>query len=316
MKEVIYMEILFCNENNKEYQGKLNVLMKEVFLDFQFWYDLNLWDHNYESYSIMENEQIVSNICLYKTKLILNEKQCSALSVGAVATKKEYRGRGYLRSIMEHVTKKYDGTPMYLSANENVINFYPKFESIMEHVTKKYDGTPMYLSANENVINFYPKFGFERIYEKLPVAEYLVHNDILPEKLSFDSEKVWHYVYNRKNIGKKLDCLNTASINLFHIYGGWLKDYIYDIPALDTIVIAQPEETVLKMIGVFSLNQIEFSDLAKYLPFRNIKKIEFGFTPYWNDLQYKMIDYETDPLFVRGLRHKLGDFKFPELSIT
>jgi len=279
------MEILFCNENNKEYQGKLNVLMKEVFLDFQFWYDLNLWDHNYESYSIMENEQIVSNICLYKTKLILNEKQCSALSVGAVATKKEYRGRGYLRSIMEHVTKKYDGTPMYLSANENVINFYPKF-------------------------------GFERIYEKLPVAEYLVHNDILPEKLSFDSEKVWHYVYNRKNIGKKLDCLNTASINLFHIYGGWLKDYIYDIPALDTIVIAQPEETVLKMIGVFSLNQIEFSDLAKYLPFRNIKKIEFGFTPYWNDLQYKMIDYETDPLFVRGLRHKLGDFKFPELSIT
>lgn len=37
------MQISFCNGNDKEYQFMLNNLLKNIFLDFQFWYDLNLW---------------------------------------------------------------------------------------------------------------------------------------------------------------------------------------------------------------------------------------------------------------------------------
>ena len=279
------MQISFCNGNDKEYQRKLNDLLKNVFLDFKFWYDLNLWDEKYESYSIQEGGQIISNVCVFRTQMLYKGRACSALSIGAVATKSEYRGKGFARVIMEHIIKKYDHMPMYLSADEDVTGFYPRF-------------------------------GFERIYEKLPIAKYTIDNDRMANKVNFDSEKLRHYVYNRKNICQSFDCLNTASINLFHIFLGPLKDHIFDIPELDTIIIGKQNGATLKIIGVFSMREITFADLANYLPFKNVRRIEFGFMPYWEDLQYEMIRNETDPLFVRGLTCELGDFKFPELSFT
>lgn len=279
------MQISFNNGNDKEYQYRLNNLLKSVFFDFQFWYDLNLWDENYESYSIVENGEIVSNICVFKTQILFNQKQYSALSVGAVATKKEYRGRGLSRALMEHIIKKYDTVPMYLSANDSVVDFYPKFD-------------------------------FKRIYEKLPICECKINNDVMPNKLSYDDPRVWNYVYNRVNFSQKLDCLNTACINIFHIYWGYLRNCIYELPEIETMVIARQEREILKLIGVFSLKDISFSDLARHLPFTNVNRIEFGFMPCWPDVNYIMKEYETDPLFVRGLRCDSGDFKYPELSVT
>lgn len=279
------MQIGFNNKNEKEYQRLLNNLLKEIFFDFNFWYDLKLWDENYESYSIMDNGEIVSNICVYESQILFDNKQYSALSIGAVATKNEYRGRGFSRKLMENIIEKYG------------------------HI-------PMYLSANDSVVDFYPRFGFKRICEKLPVYEYKIDNDIVPVKLQFDDPKVWNYVYNRKSISLKLDCINSASINMFHIHSGYLKDCIYELPEIETLIIAEQKDTTIKLIGVFSLKDISFSKFANYLPFRNINKIEFGFMPYWSDINFIMQEYTTDPIFVRGISCDLGEFKFPELSIT
>ncbi|TYQ16171.1 UNVERIFIED_CONTAM: putative acyltransferase [Acetivibrio alkalicellulosi] len=279
------MEIIFNNGNDKAYQNMLNNLLKNIFLDFQFWYDLNLWDENYESYSIIEQGEIISNVCVFKTQILFNNKKYSALSIGAVATKEEHRNRGLSRRLINHIINKYDSFPMYLSANDGVVNFYPKF-------------------------------GFERIFEKLPVCSVEIKNHISPVKLKFNDPKVWNYVYKRINFSNKLDCLNTGSINIFHIYWGYIKDFIYEIPELDTMVIAEQKGTTLKLIGVFSLKDVSFTDLIRCLPFNGIEKIEFGFMPYWSDIKYDMQEYETDPIFVRNLGCDLGEFKFPELSIT
>lgn len=279
------MQILFNSGNNKEYQHLLNNLLKDIFLDFQFWYDLDLWDKSYESYAFIENGEIISNICVFKTKIMFEEKQYSALSVGAVATKKEYRGKGLSRKLMEHIIEKYEGLPMYLFANEGVIDFYPKF-------------------------------GFKRIYEKLPVYECKIDNKICVTKLQYNDPKVWDYIYKRVNYSKKFDCFNTESVNIFHLYWGYLKDCIYELPEIDTLVIAKQNGTTLKLIAVFALRDVSFSELVRHLPFCNVKKIEFDFMPYWSDINYVMEEYKTDPLFVRGVSCDLGDFKFPELSIT
>ncbi len=280
------MKILFNNRNDRAYEDMLNQLLKEVFFDFRFWYDLNLWDDNYESYSILEKGEIVSNICVYKTRLLFNAKECLALSLGAVATKKEYRGRGLARTLMEHIFEKYDGVPMYLSANDGVVNFYPRF-------------------------------GFQRVYDKLPVCEYKVDNhQILAHKLRYDDPKMLDYVNKRINFSQKMDCLNTASINLFYIYKGELKDCIYELPEIDTLVIAEQKGTTLKLIGVFSLREIGFSELVSHLPFCNVDRIQLGFMPYWTDIDFTLQEYQTDPLFAKGISCDLGDFKFPELSLT
>lgn len=278
------MQISFCNRNDKHYQSLLNDLLKPVFLDFQFWYDLNVWDNRYESYSIMQDDKIVSNICVFKTNVVFGGKQHRALSIGAVATKDEHRGHGYSRLIMDHIIAKYPAAPMYLSANESVVDFYPRF-------------------------------GFERVYEKLPVAKYSIENEIEPVHLDLN-HKLWEYVYKRRNFSSKLDCLNTAAVNLFYVYLGDLKNCIYEIPELNTMVIATQNKNLLKILGVFSLYDICFAGLMKYLPFHHINTIEFGFMPCWNDCNYEMVPYETDPLFVKNINCNLGDFKFPELSIT
>ncbi len=279
------MQLLFCNRNDKQYQKQLNSLLKPIFLDFTFWYDLDLWDQNYESYSIMHAGEIVSNICVYKTDVMFRGKQHRALSIGAVATKEEYRGSGYAGTIMEHILNKYPNTPMYLAANESVVDFYPRY-------------------------------GFERIEEHLPVAHYLIDNTIAPQKIQYSDPKVWNHVYKQKNFSTALDCQNTACITMFHIYEGYLKDCIYEIPTLDTTVIATQDRNTLKIIGVFSLRDISFFELAQHLPFQNVSTVEFGFMPYWSDLRFEMQPYETDPLFVRNIACELGDFKFPELSMT
>lgn len=279
------MEIMFCNSNDKKYQALLNNLLKDVFLDFQFWYDLDLWNEDYESYSIMEDDVIISNICLYKTQILYKGKKYSALSVGAVATREGYKGRGYSRRLMEHIIDKYDSTPMYLSANDGVVDFYPRF-------------------------------GFKRVYEKLPVAKCNVSNELQVKKLGFKDPKIWDYVHKRTNYSPSLDCISGGNINIFHIYLGYLHDSIYEIEELDTLIIANQRDNVLKLIAVFSLKAVSFSELIKRLPFRNIEVIEFGFMPYWDDCLYTMTEYEHDPLFVRDIHCNLVEFKFPELAIT
>lgn len=277
--------IAFCNSNDKAYQQKLNPLLKDIFLDFQFWYDLNLWDDKYESYAIMEADEIVSNICVFKTELIFNGEKHQALSIGAVATKESHRGRG-LSGIL------------------------------MQHILEKYEGVPMYLAANEGVVDFYPKFGFRRVYEKLPVAFVSVENTHLAHKLCFNDPKVADYIYKKIQFSEKLDCLNTQSVQLFHVHFGYLKESIYELPEIETMIIAEQEEQTLKLMGVYSKRPVTFEQLLKHLPFTQVQKIEFGFMPYWSDCAYEMMETETDPLFVRGIGCDLGDFKFPELSIT
>ncbi len=282
---MITTQIAFCNGPNKEYQKRLNHLLKGIFFDFQFWYDLNLWDENYESYSISKGDEMVSNICVYKTQILFKGEPHLALSVGAVATREDYRGKGLSRRLMEHIVAKYRGTPMYLYADDEVLDFYPKF-------------------------------GFERVYEKQPVSDSVVDNTADAIRLSYDDPKIQTYVYNRVSYSPKLDCLNTACINMFHIHLGYLKNNLFEIPELSTLVVAKQQGTTLRLIGVFSLKHILFAQLLPLLPFSNVDRIEFSFMPYWPDLHYVMEEREMSPLFVRGLGCDLGGFKFPELSTT
>lgn len=284
-QEMNKVQIEFCNGNDKDYQRKLNHLLKDVFFDFAFWYDLDLWDENYESYSIMKKDAIISNICVYKTQVMFKGQRHLALSLGAAATKDTCRGQGLSRALMEHIMAKYDRVPMYLFANDEVLGFYPKF-------------------------------GFERVYEKQPVAYCAINNHIQPTRLRYDDPKIWHYIYDRINFSQQLDCLNTACINIFHIHLGYLKECLYEIPTLNTLVIARQEGTILKLNGVFSLDDISFSDFVLHLPFSNVEQIEFGFMPPWSDLEVVMEKGDGAPYFVRGLTCSLDDFKFPELSMT
>ncbi len=280
------MDFVFCNSNDKDYQKKLNRFLKEIFLDFQFWYDLDLWDHNYESYAIEEDGEIVSNVCVYKTRILFREKEYDALSVGAVATREDYRGRGYAKLLMNRVMDAYLNRPVYLFANENALGFYEKL-------------------------------GFKRQYEKIPVLGYEIDNLELPErKLRHDDPRVYDSVFGNRSFSRELDCINTGSVNLFHLYSGEWDGCIYQIPEIETIVVAKKEGEELLLQGVFSKKRISFSEMAQKLPFSGVKRVRLSFMPQWDDVTFRMEERPGDSLFVKNIDCDLGDFKFPELSTT
>jgi len=220
----MHMPIVFCNTDNKSYQQKLNKLLSKIFFDFSFWYDLNLWDERYESYAIVtddENESIVSNLCVFKTQLLWRGHLRDALSIGAVCTDPRHRGKGYARRLMEFVIQKYPGSPMYLSANEDVLDFYPRF-------------------------------GFRRVQEKLPSLSWVIENSSPPAKLSYNDPRVADYVRERKPNSSLLDSVNADSVTLFHIHLGPYKDFLYEIPKCSALAVASQDGATLRLHGLFA----------------------------------------------------------------
>ncbi|MCL2545055.1 MAG: GNAT family N-acetyltransferase [Clostridia bacterium] len=282
------MPIVFCNSNDKGYQRRLNALLSPTFFDFAFWYDLNLWDERYESYAFAPdgaNGPIVSNICVFKTRLLWRGRPLEALSLGAVCTDPQHRGRGYARMLMEHVLQRYPDRAMYLSANESVLDFYPRF-------------------------------GFRPAREKLPVLICTIDNACPPVKLAFDGPEVARYVRERKVFSGVLDCANADPVTLFHIHLGPYKDCLYEIPECQTLVVASQEGAKLHLHGLFALGPVRWDELAARLPFSGVRRVAFGFTPDALGAPFHWEDFDGDPLFVRGAACELGDFKFPDLCFT
>jgi len=205
--------------------------------------------------------------------------------MGFYIVKPEYRGRGLLRQLMEQIDRKYAGVPMYLSANDTVLDFYPRF-------------------------------GFRRFTEHLPICRQDIDHPVVPRRLSRDNPRVRHYIRSRVNFSPSFDCLNTEPVNLFHLYSGYLNDCLYELQDINTLVVAQQNAATLKLFGVFSLQAITWQDLADRLPFSGIKRLEFGFMPYWPDLHYDLQADDSALWFIKNIACPLNAIKFPELSAT
>ncbi len=279
------MEFVFNNGNDKEYQRGLNVLLTKVFQDFSFWMDQDLWDERYESYAIVEDGRFVSNICVFRTQVLWRGEPHLALSLGAVCTDPDYRGRGYSRMLMDRVLERYPHTPMYLSANPSVVEFYPKF-------------------------------GFQRVYEKRPMLSCAIDNALPPKKLTYNDPKVYEYVRGRKNFSRLLDCANTETVAMFDLYQRPFVDSLYEVPECKAMVVAEQQGDVLTLYGVYALRNLAWDELQARLPFAGVRRVEFGFMPDGLGVPYAMEEFDGEIVFVRNLGVELGDFKFPDLSFT
>lgn len=280
------MHIALCNSDDKQYQRGWNALVTMVFQDFSFWLDQNLWDTRYESYAIVEEGTFLSNINVFKTALLWDGKPVSALSIGAVCTHPAHRGKGYSRRLMEHILNRYPNTPMYLSANDSVLNFYPKF-------------------------------GFEPAYEKLPVIEASLDGTTPAVQLAYADPKVWAYVHGRVNFSAVLDCTNTDIVTMFDVRQDGLEQCLYELPDIQTMIVARQSGETLRLIGVFALRPVTWSQIMPRLPFAGVRRVEFGFMPDALDVgPHTMEACQGEVIFIRGTACNVSDRKFPELSWT
>ena len=282
------MTIIVNNKNNAEYEAMLDALVQEVFgFSFAPWFKCKLWDSNYESYSIIEDGKMLSNVCIYKSKLLINGERTPAISFGAVATRKDARGKGLSRHLIQHV-----------------LSLYPD--------------TLAYLFANPSVINFYPQFGFRQAQTYKPEISVAINNDHAATiKCDLDDAILQKAIYNRNTYSNLVDCTNSQSIQVFHLLMSYPND-IYYLPHCKSIVVATKKDNRLFIADVIAGHSLTFDELATVLPFTGIHTVEFGFCPDWLGVSptWKPADMKADPFFIKGGWKLPKKFCFPLTSTT
>jgi len=282
------MEIVMSNKNDPVYQAMLDDLIQEVFgFSFAPWFEYELWDDNYESYSIIENGKMLSNICIYKADLTIQGVKTPAIQFGAVATRKAERGKGYSRILMAHVLALYPNTPSFLFANEGVRDFYPKFS-------------------------------FRQVQNHIPQITVDINNAHAPTMLDIDGDFdfIRTAMQNRVTSGV-LDCTNSQSIQFFHLIMAYWEN-IYHLPGCGAIVIAKQKGDKLTLVDVIATVPITFEKLAAELPFAGIRTVQFGFNPDWLGVSptWTPNNMTENPFFIKGEWDLPQHFIFPKTSET
>jgi hypothetical protein len=194
--------------------------------------------------------------------------------VGGVATCKERRGEGLSRMLLE---------------------------AVFAHYPEK----PFFLCANERVLDFYPRFGFQRIPSWQPVLETrrlavrLGHVQGEMQRLELNAHRVKQYLTGQKCFSSLIDCSNAAPINWFYLLQEG-AGCLYEIPAMQTMLLAKQENSILNLLGVWTRQPLTFYELTPLLDFPGVNVIHFGFQPDWLRVDYQMVEREGDPIFVRG----------------
>jgi GNAT superfamily N-acetyltransferase len=280
--------ITVSRKNNPEYEPLFDNLIQDVFgFSFAPWLKHQLWDERYTSYSIIQNGIMISNICIYKTDLLINGKTIRAHQIGGVATRENERGKGHMRLLMEHIMNEYPSTPAFLAANPRVIDFYPRF-------------------------------GFKLLQTYRPKIDVAINNRPTESvKFKPDDYFLHNLIHGKRIYSQILDCLNTQPIQKFHM----LMDYpegIYYLQSCDAIAIAEQNGDRLFLADVIAKEPITFDQLVKELPFTGVKCIEFGFCPDWLlvNPDWEPENMDEEPFFIKGNWELPKIFRFPTMSQT
>ena len=284
------MNITVNRQNDPAYELLLDDLICEIFgFSFAPWFDQQLWDERYESYSIIRDGKMTANACIYKSDLLINGQSIRAHQFGAIATRKDQRGKGLSRLLIQHV-----------------LSLYPD--------------TPAFLFANPSVVDFYPRFGFSKTQTYRPGIAVTLNNSSdtdIAVKYRLDDDFVRKLLCRKRVYSKIVDSLNMQPIQIFHLLLAYPED-IYYLPGCDTLVIAVQEGEKLFLADVVAQKPIAFDDLIEELPFHGVKFIEFGFCPDWLGVNpcWEPIDGSKESFFIKGNLNFPELFRLPVTSVT
>ena len=227
-------------------------LAKNVFgLDFAPWLQGGWWGEDYIPHALLAGDRVVANVSANVIRSAWRGEPKRFVQLGTVMTDPDYRGRGLARRLMEEVLARY---------------------------REKCDG--MYLYANDSVLDFYPKFGFERAAEwqyRKPVQR----NGLPVRKLHMDAEEDRQTLLNAylkyANPRSALPMAQNTGLLMFYCTQ-FLKDCVYEIPALDCVAVAEFEGDTMLLNDVFGAGA-PLCEVLSALAAESTKTAALGFTP-------------------------------------
>ena len=252
-------------------------------LDYADWNRFGYWDNTYEPYGIEVDGELVANISISKSTLVVDGVTYKAAQIGGVMTAPNYRGQGLSRRLMEEVLRDTENVDLvYLFANSTVLEYYPKFG-----FEKRMQST---FTLNTSELQFVPQ-----------EVKKLNLQDAASRKLLFD------FAMHRVPVSTKLSMLQHESIVMFHALNVY-DHCTYVIPSLNVIIMAEQKDDTLHVYDVISKHYVKLEKVLAALPV-SAPKIELYFTPNDSELSYeKKALVEDGAMFVK----EQHNFRYPE----
>ena len=298
------MEYIFINgkrygfskdfRDNEELREKYNELTEKTYkFNYKTWYQDGYWGESHIPYTLFDEESAAANVSVNKIKFSVLGEEKNYVQLGTVMTDEKYRHQGLSRYLMERVMKdmKSDCDLIFLLANKSVLDFYPKF-GFRESKEYIYFKNTDYLKTNVHI-------------KKLDM------ND--PENKKFLYKKV------RDSIPLfKVSMLKNPELVMFYCTL-FMKDFVYYIESLDTVVIAEYEGNILYLHDIFSDKKVMAGNIADIMSLPETEKVILGFAPEGEEFQTLLQTDRDNTLFVYS-KDKIAfddnELKFPELSHT
>lgn len=281
-------------KENEELRKKYNKLTEKTYgFSFESWYKDGCWSENHIPYTLFYEGSAVSNISVNKMKFSILKEEKKCLQLGTVMTDENFRNQGLGSYLMKRV----------------IDEFKTEYDFI-------------YLFANNTVLDFYPKFGFRKLTEYDSFKEIKsLRAESSAKKIKMDTAENKKFLYEKVKKSKalfKISMLENPELVMFYCTS-YMKDFVYYIETLDTVVIAEYNDNKLHIYDIFTSKNVELDTIINFMYKPEIKKVTLGFTPYESSFEKLRNSDKENTLFVYGNSEVIFDIKklkFPDLSHT
>lgn len=267
-------EIVKNYRDNKALRDSFNALAEKAFggLNFEDWYQNGFWGDNYNPYSVVMDGEVVANVSLNRTDLVIGGQQKRIYQLGTVMTEERHRNQGLIRAIMAEVEKDIAGA----------------------------DG--VYLFGNDSVVEFYPKFGFRKGTEYGYSRAVSQTGACAMKQIPMVCAADWAVLEKAmaENVFRGgCDMADNPQLIFFYV-SQFMQENIYYCEKLGAWTIAEIEDGELLLHNVFSPREISLDDvIVAFGP--EITRVTLGFAPAdpegWDVQEYHEEDCN---FFVRG----------------
>ena len=281
------LEIIKNYRDNESLRQSFNQLALDIFgLDFEDWYQNGYWTDRYIPYSILIDGEVCANVSVNRTDFIYEGMQKHWLQLGTVMTAEDCRHQGLIRLLMDEIEKDYAG---------------------------RVDG--IYLFANDEVLDFYPKFGFQAKQQYMYVREIKKETLSIPKFTSapLTDKKRWDDLEMRIRRGcsyAALEMVDNSQLNMFYV-SKFMQEYVYYCETLDTYVIAEQDRDTVVIHAVISDKKQDLQQIADGIATLFVKENEsgwmspcqicLGFTPkITTGFVCRELDQTDSMFFVKG----------------
>lgn len=277
----MYVELRKNVRENKDLRDSFNQLAEDTFgIHFGQWHARGYWTEKYVPFSYIEGDRVIANVSVNLIDFIMAGEEKKAIQIGTVMTHPDCRNRGLSTDLLKSVLAQY----------RNQVDF-------------------VYLFANQNVLEFYPKFGFqaqqETLFSMVPGTVGKVNARKLDMEEDADRDLAYGIARDRLPVSNRFGTKNTGELFMFYALYAF-PDNLYYLEEEDAVVMFQRDGERIDLFDVACRENVDVRKIAEKLADGDTRQIVFHFTPEETEGMQTDAFHGDDVLFVLPMKSGEG----------